>query len=153
MRSPRRLVVVALALVLVLVPTSVARAAPTVSVQATAVASSLDLDGEGSARTHIVKVAEAALASDAAQGLTVFVSADRLSASGGTPIQLQVVLVQSGAPAPSSGDFTTPSGSTYVFATGAPGAVSLDLYIAYTPATLQDPGPYAATIDLGVVDN
>jgi hypothetical protein len=151
MRSPRRLVVVALSLVLG--RSAVAHAAPTVSVQATAAASSLDLDGEGSAQTHIVKVAEVALASDAAQGFTVFVSADRLSVAGGTPIALQVVLVPDGAPAPSSADFTTPSGSTYTFATATAGGVSMDLYIAYTPATLQDPGAYAAFIDLGVVDN
>jgi hypothetical protein len=152
-RPPNRAIRSAVVLAVVLTRFGVAAAASAVTVQAAAAASTLDVDGEGSASTHVVKVADVSLTGDGANGLTVYVTGASLTSPGGQPIAFQVLLVVDGAPAPSASDFTTPAGSTYVFSTGAPGTIGRDLYIKYTPAALQDPGAYTATIDLNVVDN
>jgi hypothetical protein len=153
MRSPNRAIQVAVVLAIELTRFGVAAAASAVTVQATAAAATLEVDGEGSASTHVVKVADVSLSSDGASGLTVYVTGASLTSTGGHPIAFQLLLVADGATSPSPSDFTTPAGTTYVFSTSAPGTASRDLYIKYTPAALQDPGAYTATIDLSVVDN
>jgi hypothetical protein len=128
-------------------------AAPSVTAQSTAGATNLGLDGQGNASTHIVKVADVSLSTDAANGFTVSITSGSLTKAGGTPVAFQVALVDDNAAAPSAAAFTAASGSSYTFATGAAAAVARDLYIKYTPAPFQDPGAYAASIDIDIVDN
>jgi len=113
-------------------------------------ATTLGLDGEGTARMHIVKVAELSLSTDANAGLTVSVASGSLTKDGGTPVAFQVALVDRDAIPPSSSAFSAMSGALVTFAAGT---VAKDLYIKYTPALLQDPGAYAASIDIHVADN
>ena len=153
MRSPSRHIVPVVVLVAVLIRTGAAEAASDVTVQATAAASTLDIDGEGSASTHVVKIADVQLTSDASGGLTVTVSASSIGRVGGRPIAVQVLLVPDGASPPTASEFTTPAGATHTFSTSSAGTVHRDLYIKYTPAALQDPGEYTASIDLNVADN
>lgn len=138
----------------VLASSTVALATPSVTATATSGATVLVLDGEGSATTHVVKIADVSLWTDAAAGLTVSISSGSLTkADGRTPIPFQVLLVDDGAAAPAAAAFTTPSGTTYTWSSTSAGSFERDLYIKYTPASLQDPGAYTASVDLSVVDN
>jgi hypothetical protein len=139
----------------VLVATStLAFATPDLTTQATAGATSLGMDGRGNASTHIFKIAELSISTSSASGFLLSVSSGNLAkGDGSTPVHVQVAVVDHDAAAPSSAAFTSPSGMTYTFATTHSGAVQKDLYIKYTPAALQDPGTYSASVDLGVVDN
>lgn len=131
-----------------------ALAAPSVTAQAAPGATGLPMDGLGSASTHIVKVADISASTAASQGFTMSISSGYLTkGDGSTPISFQVALVAQGASAPSASAFTTPSGATYTFSTSSAGAVDEVLYIKYTPATLQDPGVYAAVVEIDVRDN
>lgn len=117
-------------------------------------ATSLELDGRGTSSTHIVKIAELSLSSDATAGMTVTIASGSLAkADGSTPVAFQVVLVDRNAQAPSSAAFTVPSGTLYTWSTSAAGGAEKDLYIKYTPRSLQDPGSYAASVDIDVADN
>jgi hypothetical protein len=133
---------------------SVALAAPALTVQSASTATGLGLDGRGSTSTHVVKIADLVLSTEAAGGLTVSIGSGQLiKPNGSTPISYQVVLVDSAAGAPSAAAFTTPSGTPYTFSTHVPGTVEQALYIRYTPAALQGPGAYAASVNLAVIDN
>lgn len=117
-------------------------------------AARLPLDGAGSAVERIVKVADLDISSDAPQGYTLTITSGTLGKGDGqTPISFQVVTVGEGAPPPSAAAFTTPAGTPYVYTTGASGAHTRQLYIRYVSAALQDPGAYAASIAVSVVDN
>lgn len=141
-----------LALLLAAAPPALAVTSLTTS--ATSNADKLALDGTGSSSEHIVKVADLAITTDSPNGYTLSVSSGNLSnADGQTPIALQVTTVTDGAPAPGSAEFTTPSGSNYSVSTASAGQADQDLYIKYTPAALQDPGLYSASIALLVSDN
>jgi hypothetical protein len=144
---------VSLAAALLLGTPSLAFATPSVTVQATAGAITLGLDGEGNASTHIVKVADLSVSTDAASGLTVSITSGSLTKPGGTPVAFQVALADDNAAAPSAAAFTTSSGASLLLVTGAASTIARDLYIKYTPAPLQDPGAYAATIEIDVIDN
>lgn len=114
-------------------------------------ASALLLD---TADTRIVKVADLSISSSAGPGFSLTVTSGALAkADGQTPIPFQVVTVADQAPPPSAADFTSPSGSVYVFSTTAPGSVVRALYIRYHAAALQDPGNYHASLEVTVVDN
>jgi hypothetical protein len=130
-----------------------ALATPSVTVASTAGAITLGLDGRGTASTHIVKVADLSLSTDSPNGLTASISSGTLTSPGGVPVAFQVALVDDNAPAPLASAFTTGSGTLCLFATGGAVVVAKDLYIKYTPAALQDPGAYAGSIDIDVVDN
>jgi hypothetical protein len=149
----RRASVTGLAAVLMLgAPRAIASSA--VTVQSTAGATTLELDGRGSASTHIVKIAEVSLTTDAATGMTVAITSGSLAKlDGSTPVSFRVVLVDRAASPPSAAAFTTQSGTPYLFSTSAAGSVEKDAYIKYTPAALQDPGAYAASVAIDVVDN
>lgn len=152
MRSPVQIVSVALAGLLA--GSAVADAGTTLTTWATAGSTSLVMDGMGSASVHIVKIAEVTVSTDAVAGITLFVSSGSLSKGDGrTSIPFQLVLVEHDASAPSSAAFTTPSGSTFTFATNAAGPLAKDIYIKYLPASLQDPGSYSASVELAVTDN
>ena len=130
-----------------------ALALPSLTTTPAAGVTSLPLDGEGTAMTRIIKIADLALSTDNALGFTVHVSSGAIAKTGGTDINFQVVTVPNEAAAPQAGDFSVPSGSNYTYATSAAGSNDRDLYILYTPATLQDPGNYSSTINVWVVDN
>jgi hypothetical protein len=140
-------------LTLALAPAA-AGAATSVSSTPTFAAGALALDGAGSATPRIVKVATVDVQSDAPGGFTLSAWAGALEkATGETPIPLQVVAVPAGAAAPSAGDFTAPAGAPFTHRSAQPGAALFDLYIRFTPAALQDPGDYAASVQLSVADN
>lgn len=132
---------------------SPALALPTLTTSPTSDTSNLNLAGEGSTRTHIVKVADLSFSTDSANGLTLEVTSDAMTKFSGTDIDFQVITVADNASKPSQGDFTVPSGSTYTYTTSVAGSENRDLYILYTPATLQDPGNYAGIITVSVIDN
>lgn len=143
-----------LSLFLSLSGTQPAFALPSITATATTTASVLLLKGEGSASEHIIKVADLAISTDNSTGLSLTVSSGNVTkADGITPIAFQVTTVADGAPAPGSGEFIIPSGSNYTASTSTTGQTDKDLYIKYTPAALQDPGPYSAAISLIVTDN
>lgn len=116
-------------------------------------ASNLALDGEGSASSRIVKVANIAAETDNSTGLSLSISSGSISKSGGTSISFQIVTVNTGAPSPSSAAFTVASGNNYIYTTSQAGLVGRDLYIYYTPGSLQDPGSYLGSILLSITDN
>lgn len=128
-------------------------ALPTLTTSPTSDANNLNLDGEGSAKTYIVKIADVSFSTDSVNGLTLEVTSDAITKLSGTDIDFQVVTVADNASKPSQGDFTVPSGSTYTYTTSVAGSENRDLYILYTPATLQDPGNYAGIITVSVTDN
>lgn len=119
---------------------------------ATAGATSLDLDGDGTSSEHIVKVADLSMSTNNEQGFTLTFSGGNLTKTGGTSIAYSVVTVADAAAAPLTGDLGWATGST-TYATSAAGDAARDLYIKYTPATLQDPGTYSGSISLSVSDN
>ncbi|MBA3463590.1 MAG: hypothetical protein H0T46_26775 [Deltaproteobacteria bacterium] len=134
--------------------TAMASATPALIASSTGNPGALVMDGEGTSSTRIVKIATLTLSTDDGDGLTVSITSGSLTkADGRTPVPFQVVLVASGASAPVSGEFTTPSPTTYTWSNGGTGEVEMDLYIKYTSASLQDPGAYSASVDLVVVDN
>ena len=126
---------------------------PMLSSTATAMSTVLDLDGEGSAATHIVKVADITVSTDHSGGLTLMLTASRLTKPQGSDIAIQITTVGEGAIAPSPTDFTVPADGTYTYVTSWAGAEQRDVYILYTPNALQDPGDYSATLNIAVVDN
>lgn len=116
---------------------------------ATGTASALDLSGG----QKIAKVADLTIATNNEQGVTLTASSGDLTKSGGTSISYQVTSVDDGDPAPDATAFTIDSGTDYTVGNSASGSFNRDLYIMYTPLALQDPGHYAATINLSVADN
>jgi hypothetical protein len=102
---------------------------------------------------QIVKVADVNMSTNNEQGLTLTASSGNLSKTGGTSIAYQVTSVADGASAPAGSAFTIASGEDYTVGTTAAGAADVDLYIKYSPASLQDPGDYAGSITLTVSDN
>lgn len=140
-------------LLLVLLGVQPAFSLPAITSSTTSVASNLILDGEGNASTHIVKVANLELSTDDPDGLTLTIDSESLTKSGETPIPFQVTTVSTGSGSPSASDFTVSSSSNYTVSTSSAGSSAKDLYIRYTPAALQDPGAYSASIPLVVTDN
>jgi hypothetical protein len=124
-----------------------------VTAAATGDATTLDLDGDGSASEHIVHVGDLSMLTNNEQGLTLTVSSGNLTKTGGTSIPFQVTTVADAASAPATGDFAIASGSNYTVGTSTAGSVAKDLYMKYTPASLQDPGNYTASISVSVADN
>jgi hypothetical protein len=120
---------------------------PTLSVAATpisGVGTTLDLSGG----LKTVKIADVAIGTNNETGLTLTVTPNPMTKTGGTSIVVKAKTVDDGATAP-----------TAVFATGpfevgstTQGPFNQDLYIQYTPADLQDPGDYAGTVGLSVSD-
>lgn len=124
------------------------------TVTATATGTPLDLDGEGgNPGTHIVKVADVTFSTTNSAGCTLTVSSGELTKSGGLSIAYNVVTVADSAAAPTSGDFTVPSGSDLTYSIASATSSDRDLYVKYTTRTLQDPGTYNETITLSVADN
>lgn len=114
-------------------------------------AASLDLTTNSE---QIVKVADIAMSTNNSSGLTLTATSGNLAKGDAqTPIAFKVTTVDDAAAAPASGAFTVASGTNYTAVGSAAGDFPKDLYIAYTPAALQDPGTYSATISLTVSDN
>lgn len=120
-----------------------------VTSSSTAGASLLDLTpGE-----HIANVADVEMSTNNVQGLTLTASSGSLTHAGGADIAFQVSSVAHGAGAPIATAFVIASGTDYSLATSTAGSVDNDLYILYTPSGTQDPGAYAGSITLTVIDN
>ena len=124
----------------------------TLSIEATDTvgASALDLTTPSE---QIVKVADIAMSTNNSAGLTLTASSGNMSNPDSQTIAFKVTTVDDAAAAPASGAFDTPSGTDYTVGNGAAGTLDNDMYIAYTPAALQDPGLYSGTISLTVSDN
>lgn len=128
-------------------------ASPTLTTTPSSAASNLPLDGEGSASSRIIKVATLEADTENTTGMTLTISSGSISKSGGSLIPFQVVTVTSGAAPPTSGAFTVPTGNNYALITNQSGLVARDVYIYYTPGSLQDPGRYDGAIILSITDN
>jgi hypothetical protein len=138
----------------VLIVTPATWAAPVLTIAVTSNTDQLSLDGTGSSKEHIVKAADLAITTDSPNGYTLTVSSGDLNnPEQHTPIAFQVTTVMDGAAAPGAAEFTTPSGSIYSVSTESAGQADRDLYIKYSPAGLQDPGRYTASLSLVVTDN
>ncbi len=138
------------------VTATTADAEPSVTLSTRSTAGSLHLDGDGSSTTRIVLVADVTATTLALLGYTLTIRSGALAKpEGATPIAFQVAVVGDGAAPPEASAFTAPSGSDYTYRTSLINVVptNLDLYIKYTPRSLQDPGVYAATFALSVADN
>jgi len=116
----------------------------TVDAVPTAAASALNLSGG----QKIVKVADITMSTNNEQGLSITASDGLLEKTGGTTIAFETTTVVDGAAAPAIAVF-----ADALLGTSAAGSLSQDLYIMYTPATLQDPGAYTGVISLVVTDN
>lgn len=128
-------------------------AIPTLTTTPSSNANNLTLDGEGSTSSRIVKVATLTASTINLTGFTLTISSGTIGKSGGTPISFQVVTVNSGDPAPTAAEFTVPAGNNYEYTTSLAGAKNRDLYIYYTPGSLQDPGSYNGSILINISDN
>jgi hypothetical protein len=124
---------------------------PTLNIVATPAAGAGTLDLSGGAKVAIV--ATLAIDTNNSTGYTMIATdGNMVNATAITPIAYQVTSVAAGAPAPAAGAF----GGNYTYSSNAANTTATsgrDLYVAYTPAALQDPGTYTATITLGVTDN
>ncbi|MBE9029819.1 hypothetical protein IQ266_08770 [filamentous cyanobacterium LEGE 11480] len=103
----------------------------------------------------IAKIAELSMETNNSTGLTLTATDGDMTNGDGQTIAYDVEIVARDAAAPASGDFSD-GGDTYATAGGnALGAAEgeRDLYIAFTPAALQDPGAYTGTVSVTVVDN
>ncbi|MDZ8186433.1 MAG: hypothetical protein RMX96_16475 [Nostoc sp. ChiSLP02] len=129
-------------------------AQPSITVSANSNNSNLNLAGEGNTLEYIVKVATLAIAEFGVNGFTLRITSDNsgnlAKSDGKTPIPFQVTTVPGGSAPPGVAAFSTPSGNDYTLPSNSP---SLDLYIKYKPAALQDPGDYSGNLNLNVVDN
>lgn len=128
-----------------------------VATTATAAATALNLGGTGTDLTEqIVKVGDVALSTNNTTGLTLTVaSGNSGKLSNGTvasDIAYKVTTVADAGVAPGTAAFTTASGTSYTYTNSAQ-SDARDLYIAYDPAALQDPGTYSGTMTLTVADN
>jgi hypothetical protein len=125
--------------------------APTLNIVATPAPGAGTLDLSGGAKVAIV--ATVAIDTNNSTGYTMTATdGDMVNGTATTPIAYQVTSVAAGAAAPAAGVFAP----TYTYASNAANAAATggrDLYVAYTPAALQDPGAYTATITLAVTDN
>ncbi len=120
---------------------------------ATSGASTLSLNKAASATAQIVKVADLKIDTNNEQGYTLTVTSGNLTKAGGTDIPFQVTTTAAGVTATT---FSTTSGSAYTYGTSAanePDSGDRDLSIKYQPASLQDPGDYAASITVTVAAN
>jgi hypothetical protein len=133
-----------------------ATSAGTVTITPSNQANNLPLGGEGGIQsTQIIKVGTINLSTTSQNGFTLNIMGNNLEQSDGkTPIYFQVTTFPTHSGTPSSADFTTPTAQTYSYINNNPNASEIrDLYIKYTPASLQDPGNYSAYINLTIFDN
>lgn len=129
------------------------RANPSLDIVAVpGIGSGLTLHGEGSTALEIRKVATVTVSTLSLLGYTLTVSSGAIQKPlGGPDIPYQILAVNAGAPQPQSSDFTVSSGNNFARCSLTP--LTLDVYIKYTPAVLQDPGNYNATINLEAKNN
>ncbi|NJM44763.1 MAG: hypothetical protein HC860_00280 [Alkalinema sp. RU_4_3] len=121
----------------------------TLNIVATPDAGAATLDLSGGVKTP--KVATLAIDTNNSTGYTLTATnGDMVNGTATTPISYLVSTVNAGGAAPTAFAANYTYSSTAANAAGAGGR---DLYIQYTPAALQDPGTYAATITLAVTDN
>jgi hypothetical protein len=109
----------------------------------------------GTTGEKIVKIADLTMSTNNEQGLLLTVTSANsgsLVKAGGTSISFLLNAVNDAATAPATGDFSAGSGATYTTGSTAAGDANKDLYMKYTPATLQDPGEYTDTLTLTVTD-
>jgi hypothetical protein len=102
-----------------------------------------------------VKVADVTMGTNNATGLTLAFGTDVafVNANAKTPIPVAVqVLAGASATLPTSGYITTPAPLFQVTAAQAVNT-AYSLFVEYTPAALQDPALYSASIGLTVTDN
>ena len=127
--------------------------ASTLAIVSVPTAAATNLLGLGAGAVEvIVKVSDLAITTNNSTGYTLTATSTGLLTKGavGPDIVFTMTTVLDGVAAPLTGVAVA---SPYVFDSTAAGAVPLDLYIAYTPAAVQDPGDYAGSIALIVTDS
>lgn len=113
---------------------------------------SLELHGEGTTATEIARVATVNVSTANPQGYTLSLSSASLeNALGGSGIAYQIWAVTAGGSPPMSGDFSIDSGNSFLQCSLLP--LDLDIYVKYTPASLQNSGSYDSTITVEATDN
>ena len=130
-----------------------ALAEPSVTIDPEASNNALPLDGEGSASTHTVKIADISVSTTNISGYTLTITSGDITKVNGQDIAYQVVTVNDGDSSPTV--FPIDSGQNYEVCTSIANVSAdlLDVYIRYTPASLQDPGTYSETISITAIDN
>ena len=120
----------------------------TVAAVATSGAGTLDMGGLGSSiGEQIVKVADLTMNTNNSSGVTLTITKSGDLTNGTDNVTFQALAVADNA-TPLTGEFTSP----VTFTTSADGEVLSDLWIAYNPAAVLDPGTYTATITVTVAD-
>lgn len=128
-------------------------AVPSVTANATNNPTNLPIAG-AAATTEIRQVADLEISTTATGGLKFVINQSSLTQTDGiTPVPVQFLAIADGSGAPAGSAFTTAATSDYEYVTNTAGTTNLDLYIKYTTGQLQDPGNYAATLQLSVADN
>lgn len=118
-------------------------------------ANNLPLGGEGGTQsTQIIKVGTITLSSNSANGFTLTIISNNIAKpDGGSPIAFQVTTVAINE-TPSAGYFTTEPRQNYTYInSNANASETRDVYIKYTPASLQDPGNYSGSLNISITDN
>jgi hypothetical protein len=128
-------------------------AVPSVEANATTIAASLPIAG-ATATTEIRQVADLAVSTAATNGLKLVINQNSLTKVDGiTPVPVQFLAIADGSGPPAGSAFITAATTDYEYVTNTVGTTNLDLYIKYTTGQSQDPGNYAATLQLSVTDN
>lgn len=136
-----------------------AQANPSLTITPTAESGNgLRLHGEGAFSTEIKKIAVIQVSTPSPNvygnnfGYTIALSSSEMkNDKGGPDISYQVIAIPLGATDPQSSDFSVMSNHDFVQCSIGP--LSLDVYVKYTPASLQEPGDYSGTINVTVTDN
>jgi hypothetical protein len=128
-------------------------AVPSVTANATNNPTNLPIAG-ATAITEIRQVADLEVSTTARSGLKLVINHNSLTKTDGiTPIPVRFLAIVHGAAPPAASAFTTAATTDYEYVTNTARTTSLDLYIKYTSGQSQDPGNYAATLQLFVEDN
>jgi hypothetical protein len=102
-----------------------------------------------------VKVADVTMGTNNATGLKLVFDSDVafVNANAKTPIAVGVQVLAGASPTTPTSAYITSAG-TLVTETAAQAVnTPYSLFVEYTPAALQDPGAYSASIGLTVTDN
>lgn len=118
-------------------------------------ANNLPLGGQGGIQnTQIIKVGTITLNTTSQNGFILNITGSNLvNSKGVTPIDIKITTVPAGSGTPGTGSFTSGVNQTYSYFNNISHASETrDLYILYTPASLQHPGNYSGYLNLNIID-
>lgn len=102
-----------------------------------------------------VKVGDITMGTNNATGLTLALDGGVTftNANAKTPITVGVAVLAGNAPTTPTTGYTTSTGSLIAPTAAQAVTTPYSLFVEYTPAALQDPAAYSATVNLTVTDN